>query len=102
MNNTVAEVPDLLNKWDYEKNIILPEGITTGSGKKVWWKCTKGHSYEDSVKHQNAGRNCPVCAGRQVMKGVNDLASVHPELMPEWDFDKNTIYPDTVTSGSNK
>ena len=102
MNNTVAESPDLLNKWDYEKNIILPERITTGSGKKVWWICEQGHSYEDSVKHQNAGRNCPVCAGRQVLKGYNDLVSVHPELMPEWNFDENTIYPDAVTSGSNK
>lgn len=102
MNNRVSEVPDLLKKWNYEKNTIPPDRITTGSGKKVWWICEQGHSYEDSVKHQNTGRNCPVCAGKQVVKGFNDLASAHPELMTEWDFDKNTIYPDAVTSGSNK
>ena len=102
MNNTVVESPELLKKWDYKKNVILPEQITTGSAKKIWWICPKGHSYEDSVKHQNTGRNCPVCAGKQVEKGFNDLVSVHPELVTEWDFDKNTIYPDTVTSGSNK
>ena len=83
MNNTVVESPELLKKWDYKKNVILPEQITTGSAKKIWWICPKGHSYEDSVKHQNTGRNCPVCAGKQVEKGFNDLASVHPELVTE-------------------
>lgn len=102
MNNRVSEVPDLLQKWNYEKNTIPPDRITTGSGKKVWWLCPKGHSYIDSVKHQASGRKCPVCAGRQVLPGINDLESVHPELMTEWDFDKNKICPDTVSSGSNK
>lgn len=104
MNNIkkpVAEVPDLLEKWDYGKNIILPDQVTTGSGKKGWWICPRGHSYEDSVKHQASGRNCPVCAGRKVLKGFNDVFSVHPELIPEWDYEKNIICSDTVTSGSN-
>lgn len=102
MNNTVAEIPVLLKRWNYEKNIIMPAKVTTGSGKKVWWICPKGHPYVDSVKHQASGRNCPVCAGRQVLTGVNDLAYVHPELISEWDYDKNMICPDAISSGSNK
>ena len=101
MKKPVTEVHDLLEKWDYDKNIILPDQVTTGSGKKVWWICPRGHSYEDSVNHQASGRNCPVCAGRKVLKGFNDVFSVHPELIPEWDYEKNIICPDAVTSGSN-
>ena len=102
MNITVAENPDLLKKWDYEKNIMKPDQVTTGSGKKVKWKCIKGHSYEDSIKHQATGRNCPICAGKKVLAGFNDLASVHPELVSGWDYDKNILVPSEITSGSNK
>lgn len=102
MNNRVSEVTDLLQKWNYEKNTISPDQITTGSGKKVWWLCPKGHSYTDSVKHQASGRKCPVCVGKQVLPGINDLKSVHPELMSEWDFEKNNVCPEAVSSGSNK
>lgn len=41
----------------------------------------------------------------KLIVGVNDLATVHPELLEEWDYEKNNelgIYPDKVTCGSNR
>ena len=46
---TVADVPELIVQWDFEKNTLLPTEVTTGSHKKVWWKCKLGHSWEARI-----------------------------------------------------
>ena len=57
------QYPDLLKEWDYEKNTISPFEVTSGSKKKVWWKCFVGHSWQDTVAHRTkSGRNCPICS----------------------------------------
>ena len=39
--------PDLAEEWNYEKNNKLtPMDIMPNSGKKVWWKCNKGHEWQ--------------------------------------------------------
>jgi hypothetical protein len=32
----------------------------------------------------------------------NNLAETHPELLSQWDYDKNAIQPESVTAGSHK
>ena len=57
----------LMDEWDWERNVdVRPEQVTLGSNKKVWWKGNCGHSWEAPVKGRNAGRGCPVCAGKIV------------------------------------
>ena len=54
--------PTLANEWNYEKNNSLtPMDITPNSGKKVWWKCKKGHEWQATVANRNRGSGCPVC-----------------------------------------
>ena len=38
---TVADYPNLAKEWDHEKNEKKPEDYTAGSGKKIWWICSK-------------------------------------------------------------
>ena len=102
--------PDLKTEWNYEKNgSLLPNMVSCGSGKKVWWKCNKGHEWKTSVSARvTGGRNhqgvgCPICSNKQILVGYNDLATVNPELLKEWNYDKNNklgIYPNKVTAGS--
>lgn len=56
--------PDLVEEWDYEKNSFLPTDITCGSGRKVWWKCSKcGHSWTIEIQRRaKNGSGCPNCA----------------------------------------
>ena len=55
--------PTLANEWNYEKNNeITPSDITSNSGKKVWWKCSKGHEWQAIIANRNKGSGCPVCA----------------------------------------
>ncbi len=99
----------LMEQWDYVKNQndnIFPENITTGNSNiKIWWKCGKGHSYQQIARSKVKGIGCPICSNKQVLKGVNDLATTNPELLNEWNYEKNNsigVYPYNVTKGSEK
>lgn len=81
--------PELLCEWDYEKNIIKPQDVTNKSQKRVYWKCSKGHSYEQSIYVHVKGSGCKYCSGHAVLKGFNDISTTNPEILEIWDFDKN-------------
>lgn len=103
INDLASVHPFLLNEWDHEKNTdIPPDKISAGSSKKVWWKCKKGHSWEDTINHRTDGRGCPFCSNKKVIKGENDFATTHPHLLKEWDYSSNTIKPTQVVAGSSK
>lgn len=102
--NDLATVnPKLAKEWCYEKNGDLkPSDVLPGSHKKVWWKCSNGHEWEKSIGDRNSGLNCPYCSNQRVLIGYNDLATTNPELLPEWDYNKNTISPNEITAGAEK
>lgn len=100
-NSIEYKYPELLKEWDYDKNFIKPRSLTLGSNKKVWWKCSLGHSYEQSVNtHKKSG--CPYCSSQKVLSGFNDLKTKYPEIAKEWDYKKNKIGPENVLPFSNK
>ena len=96
--------PAIATEWDYEKNGELkPTQVSRSSNKKVWWKCSCGHSWQAIIANRTKGIGCPYCSGKQAITGVNDLATTHPELVKEWDFNKNgDLLPSNVTFGSGK
>lgn len=103
-NDLATTNPELLSDWDYGKNDPLtPQDVTKGSQKKVWWKCTNGHSWFAQVNSRVAGRGCPYCCNRKVLRGYNDLATTRPDLLPDWDYEKNKeLNPEEVIAGSKK
>ncbi len=86
-----SEFPDLAKQafgWD-------PSTVTSGSGKKLMWRCPLEHEWPATVASRVAGSGCPVCLGRVVLAGFNDLATTNPALAAQahgWD-------PSTVTAG---
>ena len=102
INDLKTKCPEIAKEWNYEKNTIKPDEISFCSGKKVWWKCEKGHSYEASVGNRIKGTGCPYCAGQKVLKGYNDLLSQYSEIAKEWDYERNHINPDEITAKSGK
>lgn len=95
---------DLSKEWNYEKNgELTPYDVTPKSNKKVWWKCSKGHEWQASVNNRSKGNGCPVCSGYQVVDGYNDLMSCFPQLVDEWDYEKNgSLNPSDIYFGSVK
>ena len=55
----------LLREWDAARNGgLTPSDVSFGSHQKVWWQCSKGHSWQAKVYSRSAGSGCPYCAGR--------------------------------------
>lgn len=102
MSNSLAIMrPELVREWSDKNLPLTPDKITYGSNKIVWWKAACGHEWQTSVKARSKGENCPVCSGARVIEGINDLATLKPELAQEWS-EKNEIKPTEVSVGSHK
>ena len=101
----ITDFPLLTAEFDNEANGDLdPHKITHGSKIKVWWKCSKcSEKWSAKVANRTIlGRGCPYCANQKIAVGKNDLATTHPQLAAEWDYDKNDKTPQEVTYGSGK
>ncbi|MDH6238614.1 zinc-ribbon domain-containing protein, partial [Aurantimicrobium minutum] len=103
-NDLATTHPDLAREWDLERNAPLtPEEVSPGSGRKVYWLCPEGHSFQSIIASRTSGRNCPYCSGRKAVVGHKDLATTHPDLAREWDLERNApLTPEEVSVGSNK
>jgi hypothetical protein len=96
--------PQIASEWHPTKNgKLTPYDFTRCSNKKVWWLCNKGHEWESQINSRTGlSSGCPCCANQKVCID-NCLATVHPEISKEWDYEKNSnITPHDVIGGSNK
>jgi len=101
-----AIFPDIAAEWHPESNGDLrPTDVTLGSNKKVTWQCavSPDHVWRASIANRTGRESgCPCCAGR-APSVTNTLGHVHPELMDEWDTDRNRgIDPMTALIGSSQ
>ena len=97
-NDLKTKFPEIAKEadgWD-------PTTLTPGnSSKKMPWKCKRyGHRYDATVQSRTGKDRggCPVCNGKKVLVGFNDLKSKFPNVAKEadgWD-------PTTTTWGSGK
>ncbi len=88
-NDFATQCPELCSEWDTEKNKIMPHEINRWSKEKVWWKCDKGHEWQTAVADRAKGNGCPYCGNRVPVEGENDFCTMNPELMKEWNSEKN-------------
>ena len=102
-NNLTVTNPKLAKEWNYEKNFPeKPENYSSGSGKRVWWICTKdsSHIWDAVIASRNNGHGCPICSGHRPSK-QNNLLAVFPEIAKEWHPTKNNdLSPEDFTSKS--
>ena len=96
--------PDIAAEWHPAKNgTLTPADVLPGSNKKVWWLCEKGHEWKSSIVNRFKGTGCPYCSGRYAISGVNDLATLRPDIAVEWHPVKNgTLTPADVLPRSQK
>lgn len=103
INDIATTHPEVMKYWDYTKNSIKPTEIPAGSERKVWWLCDKNHSYQQTPHAKTySNHNCPVCSNQKIVAGINDMATTHPDFLKYWNYDKNTIKPTEVSSGTDK
>ena len=107
IHKTLAEgFPDIAAEWDYEENgALTPDRVAAHSNRKVSWICKLGHRWTAQVNSRTRpnGTGCPVCAGKKILAGFNDLETLRPDIAAEWDYENNgTLLPSQVGLGSNR
>lgn len=96
--------PYLVGEWNSEKNASLTcFDVMPFSGRKVWWRCQKGHEWVAEIKQRTRFRSgCPYCSGLKADSSTC-LASVNPNLAKEWHPTKNfPMTPLNTRFGSSK
>ena len=104
INDWASRFPAVAAQWDAEKNGCAPEEACSGSLRRYWWRCKKGHSWQALIKNQidTWSVSCPYCTGQCVLPGDNDLQTLRPELAAQWDDEKNFPFrADAVTPESS-
>ena len=95
---------ELAAEWDLELNDgLLPTQVAAFSQSSAVWKCAPhSHQWRATIASRSAGCGCPVCAGKRVIAGFNDLATLEPRLSQEWDMSRNSgRLPSEFTTGSH-
>jgi len=82
--------PDLAKEWHPTRNRDLnPRTVTPGSGKKVWWICSRGHEWKAPVYSRNRGSGCPIC-NKSASVEHKDTLVLNKELIKEWHPTRNS------------
>ena len=91
----ISSHPEIASEWDYDKNDVSIDTITSGMKAEFWWKCSNGHQWKRSPKDlKRIKKRCDKC---------NSLALKNPEIAKLWHPTKNkNEYPDRITPGSKK
>ena len=101
-SNLAVDAKELLEEWNYEKNIISPTDIKAGSKRKVWWKCKQGHVWQATVSNRSVLKEgCPFCSKRKPTNNYN-LEIIHKEILKYWNYKKNDKKPNEYTPKSDQ
>ena len=103
-NDLCTTNPVLAVQWHTQRNgSLTPQSVVAGSHRKVWWQCENGHEWQASILSRSQGAGCPVCSGKLVVAGENDLASAYPDIAAQWHPERNgALLPTHVTPYSNR
>lgn len=103
LNDLTTTNKALSLEWHPTKNgLLLPQQFSSGSERKVWWKCNNNHSWQAQIKARVRGNGCPSCSGNIAMQGVTDLLTLNPDLAKQWHPTKNALTPAEVKAGSGQ
>ena len=106
VNDLATKCPKISAMWS-AKNTYTPSEVSAGSNKKAWFVCPDcKQEFEASICNvvhtvQNGSTGCPVCAGRKVVSGINDLATKCPKEGTLWS-DKKDYTPSEISARSER
>ena len=93
--------PTIASQWHPTKNGTLsPRDLTPGSGRKIWWRCSKEHDWQATVSSRTKGSGCPQCYRESIVKGT---PIVDTGLLVEWHPSLNKgLNPRELTTAYNR
>ncbi|TML83732.1 MAG: hypothetical protein E6G08_19145 [Actinobacteria bacterium] len=98
-----TRAPAIAAEWHPTRNgSLTPEDVTLASGRKVWWSCrhVESHAWQATIANRTLRRTgCPYCRAR-LHPPRAPLDEFYPELLEEWNFERNERDPSELTVGS--
>lgn len=98
-------------EWDVELNDgRLPSQVVHGRQEKVWWRCRANptHTWQALINQRTRlASGCPRCAAEQTARRLRvpapgrSLAEARPDLVAEWDAERNGRGASEVAALSN-
>lgn len=90
-------IGDIINNKIILEQIRMKQGNGTTKGYR--YKCLKDNYIGESTEVSFKTLNCPLCSNSIVIKGINDIATTNPELIPYF-VNINDAYQNTKGSGN--
>jgi len=105
--NSVASDSRLAFEYNIKRNKnVSIKSITTGSQRRVWWKCKDcGNEWRNSPSNRyRFNQDCGFCAKNSAHSdGVGSMLETHPQMAMEIHPTKNgDLDPKNVLAGTNK
>ena len=114
LNDIATTDKETAKLWNHNIDVYVngvalkPQNVSRGSNLCVFWKCTEGynHTFKSKIADVVVRKHrCSICMGKTVLQGFNDFATKRPELLPEWDYEKNSeigLSPNKIVYGTQK
>lgn len=66
-NSLAATYPQLVAEWHFYKNgSVLPDNISVGSSRKMWWRCAEAHEWQATCNNRTSNKTgCPLCVRKK-------------------------------------
>lgn len=98
VNDLKTLYPQIATMYDESRNELKSSEISPrSSDSSTWWVCEKGHHFQRTVAiHIRIGGKCPVCTGKIMQTGVNDLLTTYPQIKDIWDYSANDKRPEDI------
>lgn len=97
--------PVVAAEWDYEENNgLTPEMFCSKANVFVKWKCGLcGYKWESSIYRRIGEKSsCPNCNGRVLIKGINDLQTLYPDIAKELITQRERENPSNISAFSKR
>ena len=96
-NSLKTTHPRIAQLWHPSRNKgLTPGDVMSGTNKKAWWKCERGHDFQKNIYVMTKLKSnpCPEC---------NSISVTHPLIADEWHPTKNKgLTPKDVSKSSEK
>jgi hypothetical protein len=95
LGSIAEKYPKLIPYWDQKNNDIKnPNEVTAVLTNSFSWICNRQHKFTRLLKTMVSDQVCRFC---------HSIKETHPELLSEWDFERNYgIDPMEISQGSDK
>lgn len=81
---------------------LAAAALPAGSGRKLWWRCERGHDWQARVYDRCNGTGCPICVGDRAVHRARSLLDARLDLVAELHPTRNgDLDPQLLAAHSN-